>query len=164
MHVSWFELSVYAGKTVVVLFVLVVLYRLIGKRELAQMNAYDLVTIMAVANAVQNAMTQGRGELVIGLVTSGTLILAAYAMSRLFIHAPIGERILLGEPVLILSNGEPLVDRMKRERVSSEDLNAALRQHGMHTPEQAAMAVLEIDGSISVVPRGQARHVDTDLL
>src|SRR5580658_2118948 len=103
MDVSVFELSVFAGKTAVILVALVIIYRLLGKRELGQMNAYDLATIVAVSNAVQNGMTAGRGELLIGLVTSSTLILLAFLIMRVFVRHPLGERLLLGQPVLLLS-------------------------------------------------------------
>ena len=72
MGISAFDLSVLAGKTTVVLVVLVALYRVLGKRSLANFTVYDLVTVMAVANAVQNAMTNGRGELLVGLACSAS--------------------------------------------------------------------------------------------
>jgi uncharacterized membrane protein YcaP (DUF421 family) len=156
MHVSLFELSVYAAKTSIILLSLVILYRLLGKRELAQMNAYDLATLVAVSNAVQNGMTGGRGELLIGIACSATLILFAWLIMRLLVRLPIGERLLLGQPVILLSDGRPIVDRMRRERVTNEDLHVALRQHGLADASEAALAVLEIDGSISVVPKVDA--------
>jgi len=163
-HLTLYKLSIYAGKTAVVLVFIVVLYRLIGKRDIAQMNVYDLVTIMAVANAVQNAMTGGRGELLIGIATSATLILAAYFVMRVIVRLPFGEKYLLGQPVLILNNGQIITERIRREHISHDELIAALRAHGLHSPAQAAMAVLEVDGSISVIPKDDATHINTDLL
>lgn len=155
MGITWFALSVLAGKTFVVMVYLLVLYRLIGKREIAQMNAYDLVTIMALANAVQNAMTQGSGNLVAGLVTSGTLILGAYFITRLFMKTPGRERLLLGQPVVLISDGKYVEEALRHERVTRDEMKAALRQHGLVSPLQVALAVLEVDGSISIIPKGQ---------
>jgi uncharacterized membrane protein YcaP (DUF421 family) len=158
MGISAFDLSVLAGKTAVVLVVLVALYRVLGKRSLANFTVYDLVTVMAVANAVQNAMTSGRGELLVGLACSATLLLVAYGMSRLFTSVPTSERLVFGEPVLLIHDGQVFADRLRREHVTSEDLDEALRAYGLLKPDQVEMAVLEIDGSISVVPKGAARR------
>jgi uncharacterized membrane protein YcaP (DUF421 family) len=158
MGISAFDLSVLAGKTTVVLVVLVALYRVLGKRSLANFTVYDLVTVMAVANAVQNAMTNGRGELLVGLACSATLLLVAFGMSQLFTSVPVSERLVFGEPVLLIHDGQVFTDRLRREHVTSEDLDEALRAYGLLKPDQVEMAVLEIDGSISVVPKGHARQ------
>jgi uncharacterized membrane protein YcaP (DUF421 family) len=149
----WYDLSVLAGKTTVVVVYLFVLYRLLGKRQVAQFNLYDLATIMAVANAVQNAMTMGKGDLAVGIVCAGTLLLVGWLVTRVVVKAPRAEHIMFGSPTIILSDGHVLDDRMHRERVTIEELEAALRQHGLIAPEQARLAVLEVDGSISVVPK-----------
>jgi uncharacterized membrane protein YcaP (DUF421 family) len=153
--VTWFELSVLAGKTFVVMLFLLVLYRLIGKRDLGQFNAYDLVTIMAVANAVQNAMTEGRGQLVAGFVCAGTLILSSYVLTRLVLKAPGHQKVLLGNPVVLLTEGKLVEQAMHRERVSRDEIKTALRQHGLYSIRQAALIVLEVDGSLSVIPKDQ---------
>lgn len=147
------DVWLFAVKSAVVLLVLVLLYRLLGKRDVAQYNVYDLVTVIALSNAVQNAMTGGRGELTIGLGSAFSLLLVGYGMSRLFVKAPQAQRVALGVPVLLVSDGVALKDRMSRERVSMEELHAAMRQHGLATVEDVAMAVLEVDGSLSIVPR-----------
>ncbi len=149
----WFDLSVYAGKTAVVLLYLFVGLRLLGKRQVAQFNLYDLATIIAIANAVQNAMTRGKGDLAIGLVCSGTLIAVGWLFSRLIVRTPAAQRLVFGTPTIILSDGIVLADRMNRERVTREELETAIRQHGLVDPAQVSLAVLEIDGEISIVPK-----------
>jgi uncharacterized membrane protein YcaP (DUF421 family) len=158
MGISAYGLSVLAGKTAVVLLVLLALYRVLGKRSLANFTVYDLVTVMAVANAVQNAMTSGRGEVLVGVVCSATLLLLAFGMSRLFASLPAAERVLLGEPVLLIHDGRVLADRLRREHVTPNELQEALRAYGLAAPKQVEIAVLEIDGSISVVPKDVARR------
>lgn len=149
----WFDLSVYFGKTTVVLIYLFVGYRLLGKRQVAQFNLYDLATLIAIANAVQNAMTRGKGDLAIGLVCSTSLIVVGWLISKTVTRLPRTEAALFGTPTIILSNGRMLEERMKRERVSDDELLAALREHGLVDASQVGLAVLEIDGSISVVPK-----------
>jgi uncharacterized membrane protein YcaP (DUF421 family) len=164
MGISAYHLSVLAGKTAVVAIVLLALYRVLGKRNLAQFSVYDLVTVMAVANAVQNAMTAGRGQFAVGLVCSATLLLLAYGMTKLFTRLPMSERLVLGIPILLISDGQVLPYRLRREQVSREELQAALRQHGVTSPHEVAMAVLELDGTISVIPKGRASRIESKLI
>ncbi len=152
MSKELFDLSVLAGKSAVVILYLFLLYRLLGKRQLAQFNLYDLATIMAVANAVQNAMTSGKGDLAVGFVCAGTLLLVGWLITRVIVRAPKAQQIMFGTPTIILADGHVFDDRMHRERVTSEELSAALRQHGLCDPKEAKLAVLEVDGSISIVP------------
>src|ERR1700733_9686219 len=106
----WFDISVYAGKTAVVLLYLFLGFRLLGKRQVAQFNLYDLATIIAIANAVQNAMTRGKGDLVIGLVCSGTLIAVGWLFTRVLVKAPAVEGLVFGAPTIIVSDGKVLED------------------------------------------------------
>jgi uncharacterized membrane protein YcaP (DUF421 family) len=156
--ISAYALSVLAAKTAVVLLVLVALYRVLGKRSLANFTAYDLVTVMAVANAVQNAMTAGRGEVLVGIVCSATLLLLAFSMSRVFASLPVAERMLLGEPVLLIHDGLVLADRLRQQHITPLELQEALRAYGLAAATEVAIAVLEIDGSISVVPKDVPRR------
>ncbi len=156
-HLPTVQLLAYATKAVIVMAVLLVGFRFLGKRQVAQLNLYDLAMIMAVANAVQNAMTGGRGNLSVGLVTSSAIVLLAWFATKLFIKAPALEERFIGSPTLILNHGRILGERMRRERISKDELMAALLSHGLEHASQAEMAILEVDGSISVVPREGAR-------
>jgi len=154
----WFDLSVYAGKTAFVLIYLFLGFRLLGKRQVAQFNLYDLATIIAIANAVQNAMTRGKGDLAVGLVCSSTLILLGWVLTKVLVKAPAVEGLVFGTPTIILSDGKVFEDRMHRERVTEEELETALRQHGLVDPSQVALGVLEIDGAISIVPKRKTKE------
>lgn len=147
------ELSIYAAKSAVVLILLFLAFRLLGKRQVGQLNIYDLALIMALANAVQNAMTAGKGDLGVGIVSSGTLLLIGYVLVRLFARSKKAERLLVGMPTVIVNRGQVLRHRMRRERITLDELLAAIRQHGLQSPNQVKMAVLEVDGSISIVPK-----------
>ncbi len=147
------EVSIFAAKTAVVLILLFLAFRVLGKRQVGQLNIYDLAMIMALANAVQNAMTAGRGDLWVGITSSATLLTVGWAMTRLFLKSKRAERLLIGMPTVILNKGKVLQHRMRRERVTRDELLAAIRQHGLQSPAQVKMAVLEVDGSISIVPK-----------
>lgn len=159
-----YDLSIYAAKTVIVLAFLMLMLRLLGKRQSGQMNVYDLVTIAAVSNSVQNAMTGGRGELGIGLICSTALVISAWGLTRLFVRIPRSQRLLMGVPVVLLTDGVVQDARLRREHISHEELMSVIRQHGLRGPHEVSIAVLELDGSISIVPLHVGRKVDTDLL
>jgi uncharacterized membrane protein YcaP (DUF421 family) len=156
--VSAERVEVQAIKTLIVFVLLVVGFRVLGKREAAQLNLYDLAMLMALANAVQNAMTGGLGNLPVGLATSSTLLVAAWALTRLVVGRPKLERRFVGAPVLLVHDGRVLQHRLRRNRVSPGELAEACRQHGVGGPGQCAFAVLEVDGSISVIPDNGASN------
>lgn len=146
------------GRTTVIYIFLVVGLRLLGKRELGQMTIYDLVLIVVLANSVQNAMVGNDTSLGGGLVAALTLLVLNRLFTLLLLHSPSLERRMIGEPVLIVSNGRLLKDRLEKEGLTPELVMAALREHGIQRIEDAKMCVLEVDGTISVVPREATVH------
>ena len=147
-----------SGKTVIIYLFLVAGLRLLGKRELGQMTIYDLVLMIVLANAVQNAMVGDDNTLVGGLTAGITLLILNRMFTILLARSSRVEHVMVGEPVLILSGGKPLKKSMDAEGISNDELLTALREHGMTRPEDAEMCVLEVDGSISVIPNGSAVH------
>ncbi len=146
-------IAVQATKSAIVVMALLVGFRLFGKRETGQLNVYDLAMLFALANAVQNAMTAGKGELSIGLAASTAVVATGWALSRLLFRRPSVERWVVGSPTIIVHDGHVLRDRMRRERVSDDELQAAVREFGLDDVGAVDLAVLEVDGSISIVPR-----------
>ncbi len=140
------------GKTAIVYLFLVAALRLLGKRELGQMNIYDLVLIVVLGNAVQNAMMNNDNTLGGGVLAATTLLVANRMFNALVRRSKKVEHLMVGEPRMILNHGEPLHDAMAREGVTLEQLQAALREHGIDKFKDAQMAILEVDGTISVVP------------
>ncbi len=130
---------VYAG--------LLLLLRLAGKRTLGQMTPFDLLTLLLLSNAVQNAMIGPDNSLTGGLLAAAILLL----FNRAVASSPLRQT-LEGSPTLLIQNGQILHEALRREGIELEELDAALREHGVSMPEQGASAVLEIDGTISVVP------------
>jgi uncharacterized membrane protein YcaP (DUF421 family) len=152
----WF-LSTIAARTAIVLIFMVAGLRLLGKRQMGQMNLYDLALIMALSNAVQNAMTNGAGDLSVGIISAGTLLLIGRVAANLFVRAPKLSERLCGTPTVLIDNGEYIGSHMRRECVTEEEVMAVLRQHGIDDPKRVMMAILEVDGTISVVPK-EATH------
>ncbi|HSO94565.1 MAG TPA: YetF domain-containing protein [Acidimicrobiia bacterium] len=144
-----------AAKTFILVVVLLVGFRLAGKREIAQFTVYDLAMVIALSNAVQNAMTGGLGNFEIGLVTSSTLVLTAWVISRVIARRPRLEAEVFGTPTLLVNDGRVLTARCRAAKVSPEEIAEACREHGVDGPRDCHLAVLEVDGSISVVARAE---------
>jgi len=144
---------VIAGKTALIYLFLVAGLRLLGKRELGQMGLYDLVLIIILGNAVQNAMIDNDNTLGGGIVAAIVLLLLNRLLNGLIGRSTRVEAALIGEPSLLVSDGKVIASHMKRQGVSREQLDAALREHGLDSLDGVHMVVLEVDGTMSVVPR-----------
>lgn len=152
-----FFLSI-AVRTLIVLVSLVFGLRLLGKRQMGQFNIYDLALIMLLANAVQNAMTNGDGHILTGIISAGVLFLMGWVMSRAFIRLPKLQQHIVGASTLLVNNGQFIKDHMRSERVSEDQIMTAMRQHGIGELSKVRMAVLEVDGTISIVPTSAPYH------
>lgn len=141
-------------RTAVIYLVILVGLRLAGKREIGQMTVFDLVVLLLLANAVQNAMVGPDTSLVGGLIAAAVLLVLNAVVARLRLRWPRLRRIVEGSPTLLVLHGEVIADHLRREGLDQETLEAALREHGVADLSDVEMAVLEIDGSISVVPAG----------
>lgn len=126
--------------------------RLAGKREIGQMTPFDLVVILLVANAVQNAMVGPDFSVTGGIAAAAALILTDRGLAALSQHVPWFHRVIEGEPTLLIHDGTLLLTNLKREHVDEQEVMMALREHGIEDPAEVRIAVLETDGSISVVP------------
>lgn len=146
----WWEIIV---RTVVVYWVVHFLLRIAGKRELGQMTPFDLVVILVIANAVQNAMTGGDNSLIGGVIAAATLTTVNIAVERYGDRVPLLRRALASEPTLLLQDGKIIADHLKREHIEVEEVEMAARQHGIADLADVAAAVLEEDGSISIIPK-----------
>jgi uncharacterized membrane protein YcaP (DUF421 family) len=141
-------------RTLIIYIVILVGLRLSGKREIGQMTVFDLVVLLLIANAVQNAMVGPDTTLVGGILAAVVLLLVNAAVARLRLNWPGLRHLVEGSPTLLILHGRVVTDHMHREGIDEEFLLAALREHGVSEIGDVDMAVLEIDGSISVVPSG----------
>jgi len=141
-------------RTLAIYLVILVGLRLAGKREIGQMTVFDLVVLLLIANAVQNAMVGPDTSLAGGVLAAVVLLVLDVLISRLGLRFPRLRRLVQGNPTLLVLHGEVIQDHMRREGIDEETLMTALREHGIADLQSVEMAVLEIDGSISVVPAG----------
>ncbi|MCL5110479.1 MAG: DUF421 domain-containing protein [Chloroflexi bacterium] len=141
-------------RTVVVYFALLLGIRLAGKRELGQMTPFDLIVILVISNAVQNAMVGPDTSLTAGLLAAFALLLINWGINRTALKWAWLGRHVVGTPTLLINNGQFVDEHLRREGITRDEVLMALREHGISDPAQAQSAVLEVDGSVSVVPMG----------
>jgi uncharacterized membrane protein YcaP (DUF421 family) len=148
MAVSWWELVV---RGIVVYAFLLAILRLTGKRQVGQLAPFDLVLLLVLSNAVQNSMNAGDNSLVGGLISAATLVGLNYLVGVATFRSRKLEAIIEGRPQVLIHNGKLFEDVMARAQLTRHELHAALRQAGCTCVEEVRSAILENNGSISVV-------------
>lgn len=147
-------------RSTLVYVAIVVGMRVTGARQLGQMTPFDLVLILLIANAVQNAMVGPDTTVLGGIVAAGTLLVVNRVATSVTERIPLLRRALEGEPVLLFEDGRWLDDHIRRAALSRELVRQAMREHGFADESEVHSAVLEVDGTISIVP-ASARVVRT---
>ncbi|MGH9492103.1 MAG: DUF421 domain-containing protein [Terriglobales bacterium] len=138
-----------AGRTAAIYLVVLLGVRLSGKREVGQMTPFDLTLLLLLSNAVQNAMTGPDTSLLGGIVAATTLLLLNFGVAELAGFNRKFRRFVQGSPSLLVHNGKLVEANMAREHVTLDELQRALREHGIANLNEVSLAVLEVDGSIS---------------
>ena len=140
-------------RPVIVYAFLVAALRLTGKRELAELNPLDLVVLLTLANTVQNSIIGDDNSVLGGIIGAATLLSVNFLVVRfLYKHKKL-RRIVEGETELLIEHGRVLADRLDKESLSRDDLEAAARAQGLGSLDEVERAVLEPSGRISFIPR-----------
>jgi uncharacterized membrane protein YcaP (DUF421 family) len=143
--------SVLRAGAVYVLLLLV--FRVVGKRTLAQITPFDMVLLLIIAESTQQALVGPDYSMVNALLVIVTLVSIDIALSRWRHRSRRAEKLLDDMPVVLVDRGRPLASRMEAERVETSDImEAARRQQGLERMDQVKYAVLETNGEISIVP------------
>ncbi len=138
-------------RTLIVYTVLLIGVRFSGKREIGQMAPFDLIVLLLISNAVQNAMTGEDTSVLGGMVAAGTLLTINVTLAKVSYRIPRLRRLLDGIPVLLVAHGRAIHQNLRREGILIDELMAALREHECATLEEVEIATLEINGEISVI-------------
>lgn len=140
-----------ALRTGIIYLLVLVGIRLSGKREVGQMTPFDLTLLLLISNSVQNAMTGPDTSVAGGAVAACTLLLLNYLVAEVSGGNRRFRRFVQGQPSLLVHDGQVIASHMAKEHVSMDELERSLREHGVSSYKDAALAVLEVDGSISVL-------------
>ncbi|MGE5245886.1 MAG: DUF421 domain-containing protein [Betaproteobacteria bacterium] len=151
-------------RPVVVYAFLIVGLRLAGKRELAQLNPFDLVVLLTISNTVQNAIIGDDNSVTGGLVGAATLLIVNhFVVQVLFRHERL-DRFIEGDPDVLIENGRVLTDALGRELITRTELEAAAHKQGFDSLEEIERAVLDPGGGIAFLAKkptsDERRHRD----
>jgi uncharacterized membrane protein YcaP (DUF421 family) len=138
-------------RTLVVYAFILAAFRVSGKREVGQLAPFDFALILLIANSVQNAMVGPDTSLVGGLIAAAVLLVANRLLGRLATRNRKVERLLRGQARILVNRGHVHEDALRTECISHEELLQALRENGCATLAECRLAVLEVDGAISVI-------------
>ena len=137
--------------TAAVYLFIVVALRLFGKSEISQLSVTDLVFIMLLSNAVQNAMVGSDSSLSGGLVAAATLFVVNLVFKQCLYRFPRFGRFLQGESLMLIYKGKTNTENLRKAKLTQDELLEAVREHGVSSVSEVDLAVLEVDGNISVL-------------
>ena len=143
-------LRIVLSSAAVYLFIILAI-RLFGKKELAQLSIIDLVFILLISNAVQNAMVGSDSSLTGGLVAATTLFVINYSFKYLLYRFPNLNTFVQGADLMLIYKGQLNQQNMAKARITHEEIIEAVREHGVSEIREVDLAVLEIDGNISII-------------
>lgn len=145
---SWAEKAV---RPLLVYLILLIIFRVASKRAMAQATLFDFLIMLLISNVVQNAMIGDDNSVLGGALGAVTLVLLSAGLNRVTVGSPQARRLLEGQPVLLVQYGDLDETVMRRHNVSRNDLLSAIRKQGLVRLANVAFAVLELDGTISVI-------------
>ena len=146
----WWELVL---RCALIYFLLILLLRISGKRQIGQLAPFDLVLLLVLSNTVQNAMNAGDNSVSAGVILSTTLIGMNYLVAWATYKNRRIEALIEGRPEILIHNGHLYPDIMDKEQITHHELNAALRDAGCASVAEVHFAVLENNGTITVQPK-----------
>lgn len=140
-------------RTIVVYLFILAGFRLSGKREVGQLAPFDFALVLLISNSVQNAMVGPDTSLVGGLVAAGVLLVVNWGLGHLVAKSRTLEKLVRGEAQILISHGRVLENNLKREGISHKELLQALRENGCASVLDCRLGILEVDGTITVIPK-----------
>src|SRR5712671_2069589 len=143
-------------RTILVFGVLLVLMRVIGRRELSSLQPFDLILLIVLGDAVQQGLTQDDYSLTGAFLAIGTIAVLQLTVSYANFRFPKLRPVLDGEPIVVVQDGKPIEKNLKRERVTIDDLAAAARQQNIAKIDDVQWAVMETSGAISFIKKSDA--------
>ena len=150
-----------ALRSAVVFAVILVGLRLLGKRHVAQLSIVDLVLILLISNAVQNAMVGDDTSLLGGIVAAVTLLIVSYVFTIILVRSRGAEKLFEGTPTLLVHDGKVIAKHLEQENITEEELKRVIREHGIENVAEVKTAVMESDGTISVIPKiGEDKRIE----
>ena len=130
---------------------MVLAIRFFGKKELSQLSTTDLVFIVLISNSVQNSMVGSNSSLSGGLIAASVLFSLNYLMKRIMYRSSSVKEMIEGKPVILIYRGKIDIANLHQESIGMDELEEAIREHGIDSYKDVKLAILEVDGNISVI-------------
>lgn len=134
----------------VYLFVIIAI-RLFGKKELSQLSVIDLVFVLLISNSVQNAMVGSNSTLAGGLVAASALFITNFIFKKFLYRFPGFSKFVQGDPIMIIYRGQLNHGNIAKSQITTAEIHEAIREHGVSRIQDVDLAILEVDGNISVL-------------
>lgn len=141
-------------RTAIIYLVIIVGLRVFGKKELTQLSIADLVFILLISNAVQSAMVGKDTSVLGGVIAALSLFVVNYLLKNVFYKSRRISEFFQGDPLMLVYHGKPIVEHMAKAKITMAELEAVIREHGVTDTKDVDLAVLEVDGNISVLSKG----------
>ncbi len=138
-------------RCIAVYLFMVLAIRFFGKKELSQLSTTDLVFIVLISNSVQNSMVGSNSSLSGGIVAATILFCLNYLMKFLMYRSSSVKNLIEGKPVILIYHGKIDIAHLHQESISMDELEEAIREHGIDSYKSVKLAILEVDGNISVI-------------
>ncbi len=145
-------------RSAAVFFFVLLLTRAMGKKELAQLTAFELILLVTIGDLVQQGVTQEDQSVTGAMLAVGTIALLIVTLSFIEWRWEAARRVIRGIPVVVVRNGRPVPEIMRLERVAMADLLEGAREHGIDDLRRVRLAVLEPDGKFSFIQYDDGEH------
>jgi len=138
-------------RSVIIYLFIIFAIRLFGKKELSQLSIIDLVFILLISNSVQNAMVGQNVSLISGLTAATSLFIVNWILKNLVYRSKSLSRIIQGSPTMLVYKGRVIKKHLNTSKITRDELEASIRGHGVKNISDVDLAVLEVDGNISIL-------------
>ncbi len=138
-------------RSVSVYLFMVIALRIFGKKELSQLNTADVILILLISNSVQNAMVGSNSSLLGGIVAALVLFIVNFLLKRIMFRSKFIKELIQDKPEILVHNGKIEFKTLSKLGITSDELQEAMREHGIEFYKDIRLAMLEIDGNISII-------------
>ena len=138
-------------RSVAVYFFMIIALRIFGKKELSQLNTADVILILLISNSVQNAMVGADTSLYGGVIAAFSLFLINFIFKKVMLKSKFIKGLVQDKPEILIHNGKTEFKTLARLGITSEELEEAMREHGIEYYKDVKLAMFEIDGNISII-------------
>lgn len=149
-------------RSVAVYFFMIAALRIFGKKELSQLNTADIILILLISNSVQNAMVGSNTSLESGIIAASALFIINMIFKKVMARSTFIKTLIQDKPEILIHDGKIDFKTLSRLGITSEELEEAMREHGVEYYKDVKLAMFEIDGNISIISGNenlkQTRH------